>query len=132
MAWFCEISVTFGDICYILGFCELKIGGDIESKVKKWPLQKEYICWFFGLKILPQSKLLCRKWTYRDLPNTKQKEFQQEFQWTCQIWDSCLFWSIKKFLLIPFAKVLDKQSQLMNSPCGDPNKELNHKEENQK
>ena len=29
-------------------------------------------------------------------------------------------------------KVLDKQSQLMNSPCGDPNKELNHKEENQK
>ena len=28
-------------------------------------------------------------------------------------------------------KVLDKQSQLMNSPCGDPNKELNHKEENQ-
>ena len=30
-----------------------------------------------------------------------------------------------------FTKVLDKQSQLMNSPCGDPNKELNHKEENQ-
>ena len=29
-------------------------------------------------------------------------------------------------------KVLDKQSQLMNSPSGDPNKELNHKEENQK
>ena len=28
-------------------------------------------------------------------------------------------------------KVPDKQSQLMNSPCGDPNKELNHKEENQ-
>ena len=27
--------------------------------------------------------------------------------------------------------MLDKQSQLMNSPCGDPNKELNHKEENQ-
>ena len=31
----------------------------------------------------------------------------------------------------PQTKVLDKQSQLMNSPCGDPNKELNHKEENQ-
>ena len=30
-----------------------------------------------------------------------------------------------------YTKVLDKQSQLMNSPCGDPNKELNHKEENQ-
>ena len=29
-------------------------------------------------------------------------------------------------------KVLDNQSQFMNSPCGDPNKELNHKEENQK
>ena len=29
------------------------------------------------------------------------------------------------------SKVLDKQSQLMNSPCGDQNKELNHKEENQ-
>ena len=33
------------------------------------------------------------------------------------------------YLLV--SKVLDKQSQLMNSPCGDPNKELNHKEENQ-
>ena len=30
------------------------------------------------------------------------------------------------------SKVLDNQSQFMNSPCGDPNKELNHKEENQK
>jgi len=29
-------------------------------------------------------------------------------------------------------KVLDNQSQFMNCPCGDPNKELNHKEENQK
>ena len=34
-------------------------------------------------------------------------------------------------VLLAQAKVLDKQSQLMNSPCGDPNKELNHKEENQ-
>ena len=30
------------------------------------------------------------------------------------------------------SKVLHKQSQLMNSPCGDPNKELNHKEEKPK
>ena len=29
------------------------------------------------------------------------------------------------------SKVLNNQSQFMNSPCGDPNKEQNHKEKNQ-
>ena len=38
---------------------------------------------------------------------------------------------VYKYIIVIHHKVLDKQSQLMNSPCGDPNKELNHKEENQ-
>ena len=44
-----------------------------------------------------------------------------------------LLWTVQKTDLTKpmWTKVLDKQSQLMNSPCGDPNKELNHKEENQ-
>ena len=36
-----------------------------------------------------------------------------------------IYLAVNQLALLLTSKPLDKQSQLMNSPCGDPNKELN-------